>query len=1564
MPRRSRLGHVMRGAVLAGLGTFALALAVVDAGLLLLRTPWGAEPVRRALLARVNADLAGQLTIDRLRLTVAHVTLENLHLRDPDGATVVAIDRVELRWAPLALLARRIDVRALALERPRLALTRGPHGEDNLGRALAARKSRPPTGPRAPSQQAEWSVTVSDLAVRAGEVVIDSTTAPGTVGDRLRRVRLEELAVDATGSWDARARVAAARVDLRGTCREPDAGAMHVRVDGGGRLGDGDGGANAALRVSVAGGELRLVATATPATAERMTASNLVLSLHIEELRLTVGLARLLVPSWPLRVAVIGTGEGRWSGTTGAASARLALGAGNLRLTLDGSGNLQRMALDSLALRAQAVNLSELVENGPPSALSLALDAEARPSRGGWTGQLALRMPAARLGERVVGPLHVRADLLGDEIRLTELHAKVPGLRLTGTGRGTRDRIALDGELRLGDLGAALAVVDRGRAARSVRGRGHVRFAVAGPPTRPGLRLSGGLADLALPRVRIPSLRVSLAVPDVRNPLAADVTLRVPSGEVAGRRLRDVLVELRAAAARVDASVAMAEPLSLRIAAGGRWRPGRRELVLDRSTVDLDGTRWALQRPAQLSAYHGGVRVRGLALAGAGGQSLALDLDRREDGLDARVGLELALARLPRALLPRGLDLHGSVTVDADVRQHRSRRDVDARVAVTKVRAGKLDELSLSSTARVRDGRVSGTVDGDFAGTTVSGGFALPLAWPPPDSAAVAAQLTVADTDLDRLRGQVRAVAALRPKPGAGRPRPAPVLPVAVAGRGRARLMVGGTVAQPSLVAEADITGLRLNHGAIGNLSLRVHGAARGPVEATLALVPSGPRAGAGTVELTLRAERPLGALLPPYGDLAALRSWPVALRGRLERVDLAVLGRAAGAPRALGGFVDGTVALDGRLAAPIGTLDLTLDEVSTTGIPPTDASLRAHADGQGAALTAAVTRRGTPLASIEASLAASPRTWGDADALADAALAVSATVGPLAVRHQDGPASVVQRSRRVLSGKVHGRLEASGTLRTPRVTADARASDVRLDGKPVGEASLTASYRPRRLMAEVQARSANGGKLRATAEVEHDLGLRAVPADLRSAPLTARLEASDLDIAALSAMSSRVRSLAGLLVAKIEVSGTVADPQPAGSLSLRDGRLTVSGMGEYRNVRIAAHGSRARWTLDELEADSGAGHADLRASGQRDEAVGGYRISSVIRADRVPAYVDGQALADVSLAAKVEGLVARGSLQADVDVESARLALRDVKRKKLQSLREPDDIVLVEDGRPIDREQARKLAALSAEPAPAGEQATVGPTASAAVVLLRAANDLWVRGKDANVELGIDSSMPSLPGLRVEMGERTRVYGRVLIKRGRVDVVGRRFDLRADSTMRWNGDPGLPELDVTADHVNESEQVTVRVAVKGSPGNLQTSLISPNRPDLTESQLYTLIVTGRLTLGGGSATSSTPMEQAGTVLGGLLAGQLQKVVAKKLPFDVLTIEGGSTAGSARVEAGKYLTPDFYVGYVGRLGADPVLLQNRNAVHLEYELGKRWSFEAEYGDAKTGSADVLWRKRY
>jgi translocation and assembly module TamB len=65
-----------------------------------------------------------------------------------------------------------------------------------------------------------------------------------------------------------------------------------------------------------------------------------------------------------------------------------------------------------------------------------------------------------------------------------------------------------------------------------------------------------------------------------------------------------------------------------------------------------------------------------------------------------------------------------------------------------------------------------------------------------------------------------------------------------------------------------------------------------------------------------------------------------------------------------------------------------------------------------------------------------------------------------------------------------------------------------------------------------------------------------------------------------------------------------------------------------------------------------------------------------------------------------------------------------------------------------------------------------------------------------------------------------------------------------------------------------------------------------------------------------------------------------------------------------KLEAGRYLTDRLYVGYIGRVGSDPTRYQNRNAVHLEYQITSRWEIEGEYGDLGTGTADLMWKKNY
>ena len=304
--------------------------------------------------------------------------------------------------------------------------------------------------------------------------------------------------------------------------------------------------------------------------------------------------------------------------------------------------------------------------------------------------------------------------------------------------------------------------------------------------------------------------------------------------------------------------------------------------------------------------------------------------------------------------------------------------------------------------------------------------------------------------------------------------------------------------------------------------------------------------------------------------------------------------------------------------------------------------------------------------------------------------------------------------------------------------------------------------------------------------------------------------------------------------------------------------------MGDFREIQLAIHGDTDKIVLEELSAKDSDGDGRITASLARKPGGDGYQLTGTVAVKEIPAYSEGQVLAHVSLNAALSGNSGgRGGLaEAKVEVKDAHVKLSDEKRRKLQSLRTPDDVVIVDDGRPIDRAQAKKLKAVASRLAPslppqqtaANEQAAnetnpaTGESAPAGVLLWKritiavtAPDKLWVNGGGAALELGL------APDFRIVIADETHLHGEVIVRRGRVDALGRRFDLKADSSLQFEGAPDHPTLDATAQYQDNDDNVTVLVTAKGPIDHLTIGVSSPNRPDLNQSQLYTLIITGHL---------------------------------------------------------------------------------------------------------------------
>jgi len=179
--RRSRGEAVKILQVTAVFLTAVIAFAFV-AVLVLSSSDWGRERVRRFVLAQLKGIVHGQVTIGRIRgnlLTGA--TVESFAIRDSAGQPFVAAERVTARYSILQLLSRKIDLRAVQLVRPLIVLDRPPGGKWNYQRIFPPSDT---TKPRSVRRKGFPWIVLHDLAVLDGHLIMRTPWKPDTTLSR------------------------------------------------------------------------------------------------------------------------------------------------------------------------------------------------------------------------------------------------------------------------------------------------------------------------------------------------------------------------------------------------------------------------------------------------------------------------------------------------------------------------------------------------------------------------------------------------------------------------------------------------------------------------------------------------------------------------------------------------------------------------------------------------------------------------------------------------------------------------------------------------------------------------------------------------------------------------------------------------------------------------------------------------------------------------------------------------------------------------------------------------------------------------------------------------------------------------------------------------------------------------------------------------------------------------------------------------------------------------------------------------------------------------------------
>ncbi len=694
--RRRGWRRVLR-AVAKALVTIALvAVGLAGITLLVARSEWGRERLRRLVLTQARSSIPGlelgRIGGDYLR----NLTLDGVVIRDGQGRRAVRVERIAIRYDLWRLLRRVIAIRELRVISPSVIARPADSGASNLADLIAP--SKPGAG--APSASA-WRTEIARLVVGGGAADLraadgQSLVLEGLNADGWARVDGDRFE-GALRSLEARASYHERRYHLTLAARATlDPMRVDVSVTDFALSGLVPGAA-LALHASAVGPRDRIVVAAQLAARE---AGRLTLEGHVG---LTGAWDAPALGDYDLELASHALDPG-------AMSDRLPRGRIDAQVSARGRGVPLRPGSEAKLtadvstarfgdLRVRFMHLSTDSTGGRVRAnLNVALEQRAHGRAGSGdavsgTGQAALRIAGDLFGRIVVHASAQARQLRLGELRIGTLDLRVSGERPDASG-GARTRRTPSGHLKFAARGVhgGGSVPSLDTVELQADSDGHrlsVRGAAAGPRLRAEIVARGAVGARA---VAIEVDRLSLGFLDGSG--RQTIALRQPAriGWRAGDRLELGAARLHGAGHRFSGDLEV----------GGLYRlgPGRnREEPLARLHVRLHKASFGGLDPIDVEA--GATIRRGLS-------SSSSSVDALEAVLEARVG---------------GAQIHGDATVPLSPSRFGPRALARRGPIAVHIATGRiaLRELPLLEMGLVRRGIVGGvahvdaTIEGDIA---------------------------------------------------------------------------------------------------------------------------------------------------------------------------------------------------------------------------------------------------------------------------------------------------------------------------------------------------------------------------------------------------------------------------------------------------------------------------------------------------------------------------------------------------------------------------------------------------------------------------------------------------------------------------------------------------------------------------------------------------------------------------------------------------------------------------------------------------------------------------------
>ncbi|NIA71402.1 hypothetical protein HBA54_22665 [Pelagibius litoralis] len=516
------------------------------------------------------------------------------------------------------------------------------------------------------------------------------------------------------------------------------------------------------------------------------------------------------------------------------------------------------------------------------------------------------------------------------------------------------------------------------------------------------------------------------------------------------------------------------------------------------------------------------------------------------------------------------------------------------------------------------------------------------------------------------------------------------------------------------------------------------------------------------------------------------------------------------------------------------------------------------------------------------------------------------------------------------VDGLVTAEVNLQGPLDDPTGTASLSARELHPRGStdiPTLDLTAKADWRGGRVKLDGQLGGADVAAAGFSADAPLNLSAEGAIEVPPQAPLSGQIEWSGDITALLLFVPLPQHRLKGEAAMALKVSGTAGAPTVNGTVMLDQGRYENVETGTILNdITLRAEVADDRMTLASLTANDGAGGQVTGKGRLAIDPAQQFPFEIAVQLEKLNALRRDDVTAVASGSVEIDGTVEAPRVVARLTTETVEVSLLNNLPPNVVSL----DVIEIKDG------------VVQTNP----EQEDAAPAVDAALdIVIDMPRRVFVRGR------GLDSEWAGRISVQGSAADPV-VTGDLSIVRGRLDVIGKAFDLQAGRVVLPQSTSSEPTLDVTAVHKGQELEVTARLS-----GPLtKPELTLTSSPEVPRDEIISRILFNK------SAASLTAAEAAQLAIalrdltGNGGGTDILGFARRTLGVDVLRVE--TAGGGPALEAGKYLTDGVYVGV--KQGAS----SQSSAAGVEVELTPNITVESEVTGSGASKSGVRFKWDY